>query len=137
MNRLRGQISAIESCGQLSLVDVDVAGGTMTAIVVETPQSAFYLKIGGDVWILFKETEVSLAKDLSGHLSLRNRLKCVVRKINKGQLLCEVHLDYKCFSLVSIITRRAVERLALSVGDRVEALIKANEVMFRESSDAL
>ena len=118
-------------------MDLAVAEDTLTAIMVETPATAPYLTVGGEVSVLFKETEVSLAKGLSGRLSLRNRLQAVVRNIDKGELLAEVVLDYKGHRLVSVITSRAIDRLELTVGDRVEALIKANEVMLGEAAHDL
>ncbi len=132
MNRLRGRIAAIESSGQLSLVDVDVEGDTFTAIIVETPDSAGYLKLGGEILLLFKETEVSLAKNLSGLISLRNRIPARVQDIVEGDLLSQVTLDYKGNRIVSIITRRSVRRLGLKTGDQVEGLVKANEMTLME-----
>jgi len=132
MNRLPARITAIATQGGISLVDVAVAEDTLTAIMVETPATAPYLAVGGEVSVMFKETEVSLAKGLSGRLSLRNRLNAVVRNINKGELLAEVELDYKEHRLISVITSRAIDRLELTVGDSVEALVKANEVMLGE-----
>ena len=132
MNQLPARIIDIASQGAISLVDAEIAGDRLTSIMVETPETAPYLKVGTEVLVLFKETEVSLAKNLSGLLSLRNRLRARVRKLNLGELLAEVELDYQGHTLVSIITRRAVERLELGVGDEVEALIKANELILAE-----
>ena len=137
MNRLRGRISQIESNGFISLVDVAVGADNFTAILLETPARAPYLAIGREVQVLFKETEVSLAKNLSGLLSLRNRLRGRVQHIRRGVILSEVALDYQGQSVTSIITTRAVDRLNLQVGDEVEALIKANEVSLMEVDDAL
>lgn len=137
MNRLRGKIAAIESSGQLSLVDVDVGGDTFTAIIVETPDSAGYLKLGGEILLLFKETEVSLAKNLSGLISLRNRIPALVQDIVEGGLLSQVTLDYKGNRIVSIITSRSVRRLGLKTGDQVEGLVKANEMTLMEYDDGL
>jgi molybdopterin-binding protein len=137
MNRLLGTITAIESNDHLSLVDVVVGQDTFTAMLMETPQSAPHLKVGNTVAVLFKETEVSLAKELSGRLSLRNRIRGTVRQIRRGDILCEVVLDYQGQALTSIITTRAVKRLELQEGDKVEALVKANEVSLMEVSDDL
>ncbi len=137
MNRLPGVITAIESNDHLSLVDVLVGPDTFAAMLMETPQSAPYLKIGNTVAVLFKETEVSLAKNLSGQISLRNRIKGTVKHIRHGEILSEVVLDYLGQSVASIITARAVKRLELVEGDEVEALIKANEVSLMEAPDEL
>ncbi len=133
MNELRGRIAAVETNGFVSLVDVAVGSDTFTAILLETPASAPYLAAGREVLVLFKEPEVSLAKNLSGLLSLRNRLRARVQGIRGGEILSEVKLDYQGQTLTSIITTRAVERLALQAGDEVEALVKANEVSLQEA----
>jgi molybdate transport system regulatory protein len=132
MNRLRGKITGIESNGHVSLVDVAVGGDTFSAILLETPQGSRYLAAGNVVTVLFKETEVSLAKNLSGQISLRNRLRATVKKIRHGEILCEVLLDYHGQPLTSIITSRAVQRLELQEAEEVEALVKANEVSLME-----
>jgi len=137
MNRLLGTISAIESNEHLSLVDVVVGQDTFTAMLMETPHNAAYLKVGNRVAVLFKETEVSLAKNLSGQLSLRNRMRGSVRQIRSGAILSEVVLDYQGQTVASIITTRAVKRLELAEGDEVEALVKANEVSLMEVRDEL
>ncbi len=135
MNRLFGTITAIECNEHLSLVDVAADGGVFTAMLLETPQRAPYLKPGNKVAVLFKETEVSLAKNLSGQLSLRNRVPCRVQHIRSGGILSEVRLDWRGHELTSIITTRAAQRLDLKVGDEVEALVKANEVTLAEAGD--
>ena len=137
MNRLLGIITAIESNDHLSLVDVAVGQDSFTAMLLETPQSAPHLKVGNRVAVLFKETEVSLAKNLSGKISLRNRVRGTVRQIRHGDILCEVVLERDGQTLTSIITSRAVKRLELQEGDEVEALVKANEVSLVEVSDEL
>lgn len=137
MNQIPGRIVAIESNGHLSLVDVDVDGDTFTATLLETPESAPYLRVGTQVTVLFKETEVSLAKNLSGLISLRNRFPATVASVNRGQIMSEVALEYRSHPLSSIITTRAVARLQLAPGDTVEALVKANEITLMEAGDAL
>lgn len=135
MNQLRGRITAIESNDHLSLVDVIVGKDTFTAMLLETPQNAPYLKAGSTVDVLFKATEVSLAKNLSGRISLRNCISGTVRQIRRGDILCEVVLDYQGQAITSIVTTRAVKRLELQEGDEVEALVKANEVSLMEVRD--
>ena len=125
MNRLPGRITAVETAGQVRLVDVDVQGDTFSAILLDTSND---LRPGLAVILVFKETEVSLAKDLSGVISLRNRLASRVRAIDKGRVLSKITLDYLDREVVSVITTRSVERLDLKVGDAVEALVKANEM---------
>ncbi len=129
MNRLKGKIVAIEYNSHMSLVDVAVDGDVFTATLLETPETAGYLKVGNAVALLFKETEVSLAKDLVGLISLRNRFQATVCGIERGSILSAVRLDYHGLPLTSIVTTRGIDRLQLVVGDAVEALVKANEMV--------
>lgn len=137
MNRLRGHIDSVLSNGHLSLVDVAVGADTFTATLLETPETSPYLVPGTEVELLFKETEVSLAKNLTGLISLRNRFPAVVTAITRGEIMSEVALDYQGHPLSSVVTTRAVERLGLAVGDAVEALVKANEMSLMETGDAV
>jgi molybdate transport system regulatory protein len=133
MNKLAGVIAEVASSDHVSLVDVAVGGDRFTAIVVETPETAPHLAPGRPVWLLFKETEVSLARNLAGEISLSNRIPATVRAIRQGRLLSEVELDYAGRRVVSVITARSVERLRLAPGDRVEGFVKANEMILMEA----
>lgn len=128
MNKITGQIAAIECNRHMSLVDVAVGDDIFTATLLETSETAAYLKVGSNVSLLFKETEVALAKNLSGLISLRNRFSVTVVNIKRGDILSAVELDYAGTLLVSVITTRAVDRLQLAIGDQAEALVKANEI---------
>lgn len=132
MNKLRGRITAIESNDHVSLVDVEVSGDSFTATLLETPDDAPYLKVGNVVEVLFKETEVSLAKNLSGLISLRNRMPVTVKQVRGGAILSEVVLDYRGQPISSIVTTRSIRRLDIQPGDAIEALVKANEVSLME-----
>ena len=132
MNKLNGTIAAIENNSHMSLVDVAVGGDLFSATLLETPETADYLKVGAAVTLLFKETEVSLAKNLNGTLSLRNRFAVIVRGIQRGDILSAVELDYSGKTLSSVITTRSLGSLQLAAGDSVDALIKANEIALME-----
>lgn len=137
MNKLRGRISSIQSNDHVSLVDVEVNGDIFTATLLETPDNAPYLQVGNMVEVLFKETEVSLAKGLSGLISLRNRVNTRVSAVRSGVILSEVVLEYGSYTLSSIITTGSIKRLDIKPGDMVEALVKANEVTLVEIEDGL
>jgi len=137
VNKLRGRITGIESNDHVSLVDVDVYGDSFTATLLETPEDSPYLQVGSEVIVLFKETEVSLAKGLSGLISLRNRVNAIVKQVRSGVILSEVVLEYRGQTLSSIITTRSITRLDIKAGDEVEAMVKANEVTLMEVGDEL
>ncbi|MDP2890188.1 MAG: TOBE domain-containing protein, partial [Bacteroidota bacterium] len=87
-----------------------------------------WLQEGNSIDLVFKETEVSLAKNLSGIISMRNRMKCMVQHIDRGELLSKISLQFQKYTITSAITTRSVDSLDLKIGDEVEALVKANEV---------
>jgi molybdopterin-binding protein len=128
MNKLPGKISKVQQSGAILLVDVDVDGHGFSALLIESATHPEWLQAGNTIDLVFKETEVSLAKGLSGQISLRNRMKCSVQEIKRGDLLSKVILKFLDYTLVSAITTRAADSLQLKVGDEIEALIKSNEV---------
>ncbi len=128
MNQLSAKIVNIESSEHISLVDLEAHGDRFTCVVIETPETAAYLRVGNGVTIMFKETEVSIAKNFDGQISLRNRLAATIKRIEKGAVLSKITLDYHDVEVVSIITTRSTRSLNLQVGDAVVGLIKANEV---------
>lgn len=128
MNKLPGKITQIQQSGAILLVDIDVEGHGFSAFLIESASQPEWLRDGNEVDVVFKETEVSLAKNLSGIISMRNRMKCTVRQIERGELLSKVSLKFNHFDLTSAITTRSVNALKLETGDEVEALVKANEV---------
>ena len=63
-------------------------------------------------------------------LSARNRIGGVVKWIEKGEVASTVKIEItKPAIITSMITKEAAEDLNLKAGDKVEAVIKASEVM--------
>lgn len=129
MNSLKGIITRIKSDEHFSLVEMEANGNTFKSIIIETPETVSFLKIGSHIKIMFKETEVSIAKEISGKISLQNKIPCTINKIEKGKLLSKIILNFKDVQIGSVITTGAVEQLALKENDEVLALIKTNEVI--------
>jgi molybdate transport system regulatory protein len=128
VNKLTGTINLVESSPHMSMVDIDVEGDIFSSIVLETPASAPYLKQGSSISLLFKETEVSIGKDLTGLISLRNRFKATVKRLEVSDILTKVVLHYRSHDIIAIISSRSALKLGLNVGDTVEWLVKTNEV---------
>ncbi|RXZ44885.1 TOBE domain-containing protein [Crenobacter cavernae] len=134
MNRLQGEIVAVESVDGVTLVDVAVGGVGLTALLIGALSgagalaAARALATGQTVTLGFQEAEVSLARELAGTISLRNALPCTVTRVERGRLLSQVTLDFQGTTLASIVTTRSADRLALAPGVEVTALVKANEM---------
>ena len=128
MNKLTGIITEIQQSGAIMLVDVAVDGHGFSALLIESATHPQWLQTGNTIDLVFKETEVTLAKDLSGIISMRNRMKCKVERIDRGGLLSKIMLKFQNKTIASAITTRAADALRLMIGDDVEALVKANEI---------
>ncbi|MBI9064974.1 MAG: TOBE domain-containing protein [Marinilabiliaceae bacterium] len=132
MNVLTGQIETITIQGSLSLVRVLVDQIPLTAIVIDTPETAAYLVPDNVIKVIFKETEVIVGKGGDHQISLQNRLSGRIHAIETGQLLSRLVIDTHAGQVVSVITANAVEQLALKVGSEVTAMIKTNEIMLSQ-----
>lgn len=128
MNRLSGQIAALEVEGSIALVDVTVGARRFSATLIGAGDEVAGWHQAMPVTLLFKETEVSLARNLSGLISMRNRLPGRVTAIERGRLLTRVRFEMDGNPVAAVITTRSCDMLALAVGDEVEGLVKANEM---------
>ena len=126
MNRLPGTIAAVECSGSIALVDVTVEGRHYTALLLDVDQDRY--RVGAKATLAFNETEVALAKNLAGAISLRNRLPATVESIEQGQLMSRVLLRVGLHAVSSVITTRSLLALQLQPGDAVEGLVKSNEM---------
>ena len=130
MNSFEGHIATIEVSGNMSLVTVAVnKKQTLKAIVIETPETASYLKNGSPVHVLFKETEVVLGSTKNHEISLQNRIPGTINHIEQGLLLSKLEIQTKVGIIRSIISTAAVLQLGLKKGKEVIAMIKLNELM--------
>ena len=134
MNSLLGNIVSIEVSGSLSLVAVQVGPKTVIkSVVVETPSTAPHLQIGGDIKVLFKETEVIIGVGKQSNISLQNQVAGTVKHIDKGAILGKIVLETSVGEITSIISAKAIEELGLAKNIPAVALIKLNEVMLAKT----
>jgi molybdate transport system regulatory protein len=129
VNILNGEIIAIKVSGNLSLVTVDVKGILFKTIVIETPETASYLKTGNRINAIFKETEVVIGKGQEHAISLQNKLPATIVDIENGVLLSKLTLDTLAGKISAVITSDAAEKLKLQAGEEITAMIKTNEIM--------
>lgn len=136
MNRIPAIVTGIQQSGAILLVDAEYEGQNFSALMIESQQRPDWLIEGKTVDLVFKETEVTLAKQLQGIISMRNQLGCTITAVEKGELLSKITLKFKRVPIVSVITTRAVNTLGLEPGDEVVAMIKANEVSIVKGNKA-
>lgn len=138
MNSLSGRISSIVTEGKVSRVGVDVGGATLSAVVLETPGTAAWLREDGPVVCLFKETEVGLARGLRGVVSFGNRIESVVESLEGGRIFTRVRLGCPGGKLSALIGTEEASSMDLHPGENLTALIHPGEIMLMvpEGGDA-
>ncbi len=132
MNNFEGFIKTVHVNGNLSIVDIEVTSDIlMKAIIIDTPETASYLKSNAKVSILFKETEVIIGLGDQSGISLQNKIPAIITHVEIGNLLCKLDLKSDAGIFTAIISAAAAAALNLKVEDEVTAMIKLNEVMLR------
>lgn len=128
MNTLSGYIREIISSEGISLVVIDTEEGRLSTLVFDTPESNNYLKEGNQIKLLFKETEVAVAKGEVNNISHQNILDGIVEDISLGNVVVFIKIKLKNSSIGSVITRKSFDRLNIKKGDKIKAIIKSTEI---------
>jgi molybdopterin-binding protein len=115
----------IRQCDAISIINFEAQGQALSMMALTL---TFDLEVGSKVLLNIKASNIAVAKDLSGDLSISNRLHVSIESITKGELLCALGLRFGESLLESIITRDSCERLDLHVGNSITALIKSSEL---------
>lgn len=129
MNKLKSLIVSQRHHEGLGSIEAECGGNIFRLLVFESHKQR---ENGDEAYMIIKESEIAISKSNPVDISISNRIESVIVGINKGAILCEVVLDFNGQKLASIITIESAQRLDLKVGDRVYALIKANEIYLED-----
>jgi molybdopterin-binding protein len=132
MNSLKGKITSLKTNGSLSLVTILVEDVFFNTIVIETPDTASYLKTGNSIKVIFKETEVVIGKGISHTISIQNKVIGEILELKKGELLSKLIINTTVGQLIAVITTDSLYQLQLEVGEKITAMIKTTEIMLSE-----
>jgi molybdopterin-binding protein len=128
VNKLRGKIVDIEASKFMSIVEAQCGEEIFSAVALETPASAEYLRVGKEVDLHFKESATMVARGLTGMLSVRNRCKGTVKDVKTVGVYSTIRFDFLGTEVNAVITARSAKRLALAPGVEAEWLVKTPEV---------
>lgn len=135
MNELNGAILTIQRHGSVAVVDVEVAGNSLTAMLLGSAAVLQEWQVAQQVRLLFNETEVALAKSRQGDISMRNRLPGQIVAIETGELLTRVVFalnNNASLHISSVVTTRSAQAMQLTVGDQIEGLVKSTEMNLQQ-----
>lgn len=126
---IKAKISSIKSNKKVSLIEFKI--DQLNLFMLELGD--FYdLKVGCDVELCIKSSDVVIATAPLQNCSLTNKIKVKIRYIQEGELMCILGLDASNFSFESIILKDSFCRLGLNLNDEIYAYIKATSVHISE-----
>ncbi len=129
MNQLRAKVTEIQRLDNLTIVSFDFEGQSMQMMALEISEK---LEIGTEVVLGMKATNIVLAKEYEGVISISNQLNCIVEKVNNGELLTSVTLRIGKNLIESIITQKSSSNMNLQEDDKLKALINESELSILE-----
>jgi molybdate transport system regulatory protein len=131
-NVLMGTIMKVTKGAVNGEVDLELAGGgSIAAIITNTSVDRLGLRTGAKAFAVIKASEVMIGKGLDGaKLSARNLLSATVVSVNDGAVNSEVVVRLPGGTeIVASITKASAHSLGLAAGEKVNAVVKASNVM--------
>jgi len=122
---IKAKISAIEQTGGVSVFEFSAENLSLKMLSLENLQN---LKIGDEVWLNFKSSDVFVATSPLLNCSVSNEIKAEISNIQKGQITSSLHLNAGKFEFESIISTASLKRLNLALGDQIYAYVKATSL---------
>lgn len=122
---IKAKISAIDENDGVSVFEFNTANLSLKMLSLENLQN---LKIGDEVRLNFKSSDVFVATSPLLNCSVSNEIKVRISDIQKGEITSSLHLNAGEFEFESIITTASLKRLNLSLGDQIYAYVKATSL---------
>ena len=129
MSQFVATIKKIDNVENLNIVEFDFIGTILKMMSLDLNSD---VQIGKKVKLSVKPTNISLAKKISGEISLSNQIVATIQDIENGELLSSISLKTNDFLLESIITVDSAKRMNLQIGNEVIILIKASDLSIQE-----
>lgn len=122
---IKAKISAIEQTGGVSVFEFSAENLSLKMLSLENLQN---LKIGDEVRLNFKSSDVFVATSPLLNCSVSNEIKVRISDIQKGEITSSLHLNAGKFEFESIISTASLKRLNLALGDQIYAYVKATSL---------
>lgn len=129
MSKFIATIKEIQTIDNLNIVEFEFNGLTLKMMSLDLNDN---VKIGKKVKLSVKPSNISIAKNLSGEISLSNKIVATIQSLENGQLLTSVILKINDTILESIITVDSSKRMNLQIAEVVTILIKASNLSIEE-----
>ena|ERR1017187_8999074 len=131
-NLLAGKVQHVTKGAVNAEVVLTLEGGeAVVAIITNSSVDSLELAAGKAAFAIIKASDVLVGKGVDGvKLSARNVLAGEVTKVQDGSVNSEVEIKLPGGTpIVASITKESVNALGLKAGDRVNAIVKASNVL--------
>ncbi|BAK71903.1 MAG: molybdopterin-binding protein [Arcobacter sp.] len=132
MNKLVATIKKINSIDSLNIVEFDFFGKNLKMMSLDLGKN---IQIDKKVTLSVKPTNIIIAKNLFGEISLSNQFVATIQKIENGHLLSNIILKINDTYLESIITVDSSKKMNLQKDEDVLVLIKASDLSIQDVLD--
>lgn len=129
MSQIIATIKKIHNIDNLNIVEFDFFGKTLKMMSLDLNKN---VQIGKKVKLAVKPTNISIAKNLFGEISLSNQIVVNIKNVENGQLLSSIILEVNDTIFESIITADSSKRMNLQKNEQVTILIKASDLSILE-----
>ena len=129
MSQIIATIKKIHNIDNLNIVEFDFFGKTLKMMSLDLNKN---VQIGKKVKLAMKPTNISIAKNLFGEISLSNQIVVNIKNVENGQLLSSIILEVNDTTFESIITADSSKRMNLQKNEQVTILIKASDLSILE-----
>ncbi|WP_418184679.1 TOBE domain-containing protein [Aliarcobacter vitoriensis] len=131
----RNQIIGVVDNISLGAVNAEIeiklkSGNSIVSIITNNSVENLGLKIGDEVIAVIKSSNVLLSTQSDLKLSARNSLKGTIEDISLGAVNAEVVINIgDKDKIVAVVTANSVSNMKLEIGTKVDAIIKASDIM--------
>jgi len=125
MNFFIAKVKTIEKLEELTVVTLFIQNQSLQIITLEISSR---LKIGSMVTLEVKSSSVILAPLFSGVKSSANQLKCCVKNITYGKLLCVVEVNLEGCTIESMALQESIKKMNFKKDDTILVLINPTEL---------
>ncbi|AXX93727.1 MULTISPECIES: TOBE domain-containing protein [Arcobacter] len=129
MSQFIATIKKINSIDSLNIVEFSFCNQTLKMMSLDLSKD---VQIDKKVKLSVNPSNIIIAKDFFGEISLSNQLVATINSIENGELLSSVILNIENIYFESIITVDSSKRMNLQKGDKVTMLIKASNLSIEE-----
>ena len=129
MNHIYASVTKIQSVENLTLITLKTQEQSLQMMALALDSAVI---VGSKVILSVKAFNIALAKKAQTSLSISNQLPCTVKKIEKGSLLGSITLTFQERTLESLMSLEALEKMQMSVGENLIALIPESELSIVE-----